>query len=173
MAVSITVLSHRYIAPIYLTAISGQSQTPSRYNLVSMYGFIDYTLAKRAVLTEVRRGGLDRLDVCDAHPQLLRAATNIGAKIDRPCPVCTHDTLREVRFVYGDDLKHLSGRPVYPQQWAEELATNHDEFRCYSIEVCVDCSWNHLVACYLMGRRFSQKSRQPSRARRAKGAGLS
>ncbi|MEO7804094.1 MAG: DUF5318 family protein [Actinomycetota bacterium] len=135
-----------------------------------MQGFTDYTLAKRAVLDELRRGGLDRLDVCDAHPQLLRAATNIGAEIDRPCPVCAHETLREVKFVYGDELKHLSGRPVYPEGWAEELASDHDEFRCYSIEVCIDCSWNHLAACYLMGRRFGLKT---LRTRRAKGAGLS
>ncbi len=39
---------------------------------------VDYTLAKRAKLTELRGGRLSRDDVCDAHPELLRAARNVG-----------------------------------------------------------------------------------------------
>jgi len=117
-------------------------------------GLIDYTLAKRAVLEGFRRGSVDRLDICDAHPQLIRAAQNIGAALDRPCPVCAHETLRQVRYVYGEQLKHLSGRPVYPENWELELAKKIDEFRCYSVEVCADCGWNHLESCYLMGRRY-------------------
>ncbi len=117
-----------------------------------MFGTADYTLAKRAVLRDFRKGLLNLTDICDAHPELLRAARNIGVKIERNCPVCRHESLREVRYVYGDQLKHLSGRPVYPNGWDEELQNDYDEFRCYSIEVCLDCSWNHLSACYLMGR---------------------
>lgn len=123
-----------------------------------MQGFTDFTLAKRAVLDSFRRGSLSPLDICDAHPELIRAARNIGSKIDRPCPVCNHDALRQVRYVYGDELKHLSGRPVYPEGWDKDLSKEHDEFRCYAIEVCIDCEWNHVAACYLMGRKFESKS---------------
>ncbi|MCA1838742.1 MAG: DUF5318 family protein [Actinomycetota bacterium] len=121
-----------------------------------MQGRTDYTLAKRALLDEFRRGGLDRLQICDAHPELVRVARNIGKPIPRPCPVCADEaSLRSVRYVFGDQLKHLSGRPVYPDDWADELNARYDEFRCYEIEVCVECLWNHLAACYLMGRSFN------------------
>lgn len=120
-----------------------------------MQGFVDYTLSKRLLLDGFRRGSLDRLDICDAHPELVRVARNIGTQIKRPCPVCSADSLRQVRYVYGSQLKHLSGRAVYPQGWELELSDKFDEFRCFAVEVCVDCSWNHLVACYLMGRRFN------------------
>ena len=39
---------------------------------------VDYALARRAVLRDLRTGKRDRLDVCDAQPELLRAARNIG-----------------------------------------------------------------------------------------------
>jgi Family of unknown function (DUF5318) len=120
----------------------------------TMQGYVDYTLRKRSVLDSLRRGSLDRLDVCDAHPELVRVARNIGTEIDRPCPVCSSCSLKQVRYVFGSQLKHLSGRAVYPQDWELELSEQFDEFRCYAVEVCVDCCWNHLAACYLMGRRF-------------------
>src|SRR5262249_35738605 len=41
-------------------------------------GVVDYTLAKRALLREFRTGLLSRLEICDAHPELLRAAKYMG-----------------------------------------------------------------------------------------------
>src|SRR4051812_33820020 len=41
-------------------------------------GLIDYALARRAVLRDFHRGRLGRSEVCDAHPELLRAARAIG-----------------------------------------------------------------------------------------------
>jgi len=125
-----------------------------------MQGFVDYTIAKRSVLESFRRGALDRMDICDAHPELIRVARNIGLDIQRPCPVCSSGTLKQVRYVYGEQLGHFSGRAVYPQDWELELNSQFDEFRCYAVEVCVDCQWNHLAACYLMGRRFQAKQRR-------------
>jgi hypothetical protein len=115
---------------------------------------VDYRLARRAALAGLRRGSLDTSDVCDAHPELLRAAKNIGEEVNSPCPVCSHDSLRWVRYVYGEDLKRNNGRVVYPAEWLKELATSHEQFTCYVVEVCVDCSWNHLVRGFTLGRRF-------------------
>lgn len=115
----------------------------------------DYTLARRLVLQQFRRGTINQFEICDAHPELMRAAKNIGIPLRRTCPVCDKDTLRQVRYVFGDELKQLSGRVVYPEGWVRELVDDYDEFRCYAVEVCIDCSWNHLVACYLLGRRFA------------------
>jgi hypothetical protein len=132
-----------------------------------MQGLVDYTLAKRSLLEGWRRGSLDRIDICDAHPELIRAAKNIGVDVPRACPVCATESLKQVRYVYGDQLKHLSGRVVYPMGWELELEREFDEFRCYAVEVCVECCWNHLAACYLMGRRFEAKRGAQERRRNA------
>ena len=126
---------------------------------------VDYTLARRSTIAGLRRGRLDTTDVCDAHPELVRAGKNIGEDAGAPCPVCSHATLRRVRYVYGDDLRHNSGRVVYPAGWLEELAGAHDQFTCYVVEVCVDCSWNHLLRSFMAGRRWaSVRSRAVIRA---------
>lgn len=98
---------------------------------------------------------LNQVEICDAHPELMRAARHIGIALVRPCPVCGQESLRQVRYVFGDDLKQLSGRVVYPEGWVKELVATYDEFRCYAVEVCIDCSWNHLVACFWLGRKFT------------------
>jgi hypothetical protein len=138
----------------------------------TMQGYVDYTLRKRSVLDDLRRGSLDRLDVCDAHPELIRVARNIGTEVDRPCPVCSACSLKQVRYVFGSQLKHLSGRAVYPQDWELELSEQFDEFRCYAVEVCIDCCWNHLAACYLMGRRFGSSGNGKKGEGRSRKAGL-
>ncbi|MGH2813086.1 MAG: DUF5318 family protein [Actinomycetota bacterium] len=126
----------------------------------------DYTLARRAVIAQCRRGVLNLLDVCDAHPELLRAGRNIGRSVERECPICSRDTLRVVRYVFGEQLGRLSGRPVYPEDWVDELVQQYEEFRCYAVEVCIDCSWNHLLASYLLGRRYSAPRRRTASTRR-------
>jgi Family of unknown function (DUF5318) len=133
---------------------SGRSFDPTRPPAVAA-PTVDYRLARRSVLKSLRRGSLDVADVCDAHPELMRAARNIGEEVPHVCPICSHDTLRWVRYVYGDELKRNNGRVVYPADWLSELASAHDQFTCYVVEVCIDCSWNHLIRSYLAGRRFS------------------
>lgn len=95
---------------------------------------------------------MDRFDICDAHPELTRAARHIGEPLTRPCPVCQRDALRQVRYVYGEQLGRLSGRVVYPETMVDELTRKVDEFRCYAVEVCLECGWNHLAASYLLGK---------------------
>lgn len=115
---------------------------------------VDYRLARRSVLSAVRRGILPTTDVCDAHPELLRAGRNIGSEVDDACPICSHTSLRRVRYVYGDELKANNGRVVYPEGWLKELAQTHDHFTCYVVEVCIDCAWNHLLRSFTAGRSF-------------------
>ena len=130
---------------------------------------MEYGLARRSVLASLRRGSLGVAEVCDAHPELLRAASNIGEPVEDPCPVCSHESMRWVRYVYGDDLKHLNGRVVYPEGWLQELAATHEQFTCYVVEVCVDCAWNHLLRSYLTGTRWTANGarRNGSAARRS------
>jgi hypothetical protein len=112
---------------------------------------VDYTLARRSLIASVRRGIVSSTDVCDAHPELLRAAKNIGEASIKPCPICSHESLKQVRYVYGDQLGRNSGRVVYPAEWLKELVQQHDAFTCYVVEVCVDCNWNHLVRSFVAG----------------------
>ncbi|MSO38043.1 MAG: hypothetical protein EXQ69_07310 [Acidimicrobiia bacterium] len=115
----------------------------------------NYSLAKRAVLRDLRRGSCSRDDVCDAHPELLRAARNVGEPAENSCPVCGGDELYLVSYVYGDALKAANGRCLsYPGE-LDKLRAKHDEFDRYVVEVCVDCRWNHLTERELHGRRHA------------------
>jgi hypothetical protein len=143
-------------------AISGRSFDPTNPPAEPARS-VDYRLARRSVLAALRRGVLASSDVCDAHPELLRAGRNIGTVVDDPCPVCSHDTMRRVRYVYGDELKHNNGRVVYPDGWLTELTQNYDQFTCYVVEVCVDCAWNHLIRSFSAGRRYAQVARTGER----------
>jgi hypothetical protein len=134
-------------------ALSGTSFDPTRPPRVRG-PVVDYSLARRSIVQAVRRGVIGTAEVCDAHPELLRAGKNIGEEASDKCPICSHHTLRYVRYVFGDELKRDSGKVVYPPEWLGELASNHDQFTCYLVEVCVDCSWNHLMRSYLTGRNF-------------------
>jgi hypothetical protein len=125
----------------------------------------DYTLARRAVLRDLQRGVLTRLDVCDAHPELLRAARHVGDKAEHRCPVCDATKVRYVSYVYGDGLRAANGRCIVHDTELERLAAGHDEFIRYVVEVCPDCGWNFLTRRELHGRQHD--GRPAGRARRA------
>lgn len=113
---------------------------------------IDYALTRRAVLADLFAGRASTLDVCDAHPYLLRAAKHHGRPTERPCPVCRHrtDPLMELSYVYGDSLGDTSGRPRSDEEIAA-LARAHADLHVYLVEVCVHCSWNHLLTSSVVG----------------------
>ena len=114
----------------------------------ALLGMVDYTLAKRALLRDFRQGMLSRFDICDAHPELLRAARYVGEPSSRPCPICDRDELRLLAYVYGDDLKANNGR-VWELDKALTIAADHRGARCYVVEVCTSCSWNHLREAFV------------------------
>lgn len=145
-------------------AFTGRSFDPTRTPPQPTGPTVDYRLARRAALASLRRGSLDTGDVCDAHPELMRAAKNIGESCDPVCPVCSHDSLRLVRYVYGAELKRDNGRVVYPEEWLRELAGRYEQFTCYVVEVCVDCAWNHLVRAYQAGTKYGGDAPAPRRA---------
>jgi uncharacterized protein DUF5318 len=108
---------------------------------------VDYTLAKRALLREFRGGLMSRLEICDAHPELLRAARYLGADATRPCPVCDKDELRLLAYVYGDRMERDNGR-AYDIEEGLALAAKRNA-ACYVVECCTSCSWNHLCEAFL------------------------
>ena len=54
---------------------------------------VDYRLTRQAVVREYRKGRLSRLDICDAHPELQRAASGAGTQTQEPCPICEEEPL--------------------------------------------------------------------------------
>jgi hypothetical protein len=112
------------------------------------FGAVDYTLVKRGLLRDFRRGLLSRVDICDAHPELMRAARNVGEPTERLCPVCREKNLRLLAYVFADALNGDNGR-VWELTKALRLAAGHPDGTCYVVEVCTDCSWNHLSQAFV------------------------
>ena len=109
---------------------------------------VDYTLAKRALLAEAGSGLTSWADICDAHPELMRAARHVGEPSRRDCPVCNDAKLKLVTFVYGDGLKQDNGR-VWPLDVGLSMAADRPGAWCYVVEVCTECHWNHLHEAFV------------------------
>lgn len=113
-------------------------------------GEIDFRLARNAVLAEYRRGRLGPNEICDAHPDLVRAARNIGERSHEDCPICQKAELVHVRYAFGPGLPP-SGRTVSGDQELRRLARRARDVACYVVEVCPACRWNHLVRTFPLG----------------------
>ncbi len=122
-----------------------------------------HSLARRATLESLFSGGASTLDVCDAHPHLLRAAKFHGEPTQRRCPVCRRENLSHVTYVYGDELGQFSGR-IRSREEIEAMAREHGEFRVYVVEVCQGCGWNHVTTSFVLGDGVPRRPprRQPT-----------
>ncbi len=110
-------------------------------------GQVDYRLARNMVVTEFRKGRLSRHDVCDAHPELLRAASNVGEESREDCPICEASRVRLVSYVFGPGLPP-SGKIVTSKPELRKLSRAGRDLACYVVEVCPACSWNHLAQTF-------------------------
>jgi hypothetical protein len=106
-------------------------------------GHIDYRLARRHLVNEFKRGRL-------SHPELMRAAHNMGQATTDVCPICEDEDLVLVSFVFGPRLP-AHGRCVGSKEELAKLAIRSGERVCYVVEVCPGCSWNHLVRTFALG----------------------
>ena len=96
---------------------------------------MDYALQRRVVLAGLYAGRTTTLDVCDAHPYLLRAARYHGEPTELSCPVCRKERLTNVHYVYGDDLRTTSGQAKSVTE-LHRMGMDHREFKVYVVEVC-------------------------------------
>ena len=115
-------------------------------------GDVDYRLARNMVVSEFQKGRLSRLDVCDAHPELLRAAANVGEETHEDCPICDEVKVRLVSYVFGSRLPP-SGTCVTSKRELAKLSRGARDLRCYVVEVCPQCSWNHLARSFTVAPR--------------------
>ena len=124
---------------------------------LALAGQVDYRLARNAVVREFRRGRLSRTDVCDAHPELIRAARGVGEASREDCPICEETKVVLVTYVFGSRLPP-GGRCVSSRAEMAKLTRGSRELACYVVEVCPDCSWNHLARTFPVGRRRAAES---------------
>lgn len=111
---------------------------------------MDYALRRRALLADVAGGRVSVKEVCDASPYLVRAAKFHGVPTDHPCPLCRKESLTHVYWVFGDELGAVANSARTPPE-LEQLAARFRQFTVHQVEVCRTCSWNHLVASFVMG----------------------
>jgi hypothetical protein len=128
-----------------------QARTPLVPSKRSQLNVIDYTLAKRAILRDAQVGLQSYNDLCDAHPELVRAAKHVGEPTRVDCPVCSKDRLVLLAYVYGDGLKAENGR-VWSLDTGLRMAAANPGACCYVVEVCRTCNWNHLREAFTARR---------------------
>src|SRR5438477_12351142 len=97
---------------------------------VSGPGTVDYRLARQAVLAEFRRQRLDRHDVCDAHPELVRAARECGDPTSIGCPICEETNVVLVSYVFEPRLPSF-GRRITTKGELSQLDRRGCGLTCY------------------------------------------
>ncbi len=116
---------------------------------------VDYALQRRALLAEVHAGRVGLIEACDASPYLLRAAKYHGEPTQSSCPICRKERLTRVHYIYGERLGTLSGQAKTERELIV-MDGRASEFSVYEVEVCRSCSWNHLIASYVLGADRSE-----------------
>lgn len=123
-------------------------------------GVVDHRLARRSLINEVKRGRVSRTSVCDAHPELIRAAKNIGETTDTPCPICEENNVTLVTYVFGHGLPK-NGKVVLERRDIEKLQRTPHDYAAYVVEACTHCHWHHLLRVLpVAGRGRSRRAAQ-------------
>lgn len=150
-------------------------------------GVIDHRLTRRALINEFRRGRIRREQLCDAHPDLVRAAKNFGDATSVKCPICVQDNVALVTYVFGPRLPS-HGRCITKPHELEEFrqlaqhteqqrasdqssddnwsGTSATTYTAYVVECCRSCRWHHLLRSLPMAtaaRTDSGSTRRRSR----------
>src|SRR3954466_988288 len=114
-------------------------------------GTVDYRLARQALVSEFRKKRLAQHEECDAHPELVRAARECGEATAIGCPICEAANVVLVSYVFGPRLPAF-GRCITSKDELAKLSRRADDLTCYVVEVCPECSWNHLARAFPLGR---------------------
>ena len=101
---------------------------------------VEFGLVRHALLAKVAAGLIRHEDVCDAHPELLRAAKNIGRT-----------------YVFGARLPSGGTCPTSRSELLK-LERREEPVQCYAVEVCVSCSFHHLVRKWTAGGRRARRA---------------
>jgi hypothetical protein len=119
---------------------------------------VDHRLERRALINEYRRGRLRRDQLCDAHPELIRAAKNVGTPSKVMCPICAETNLTLVTYVFGPRLPS-HGRCVTTKKDLAQFNGRSEDLDAYVVEACVNCRWHHLLQVLPLGGKRQRKAR--------------
>ena len=90
--------------------------------------------------------------MCDAHPELMRAAREVGQAHRRSGARSARTTqIRLVSYVFGPRLPAF-GRCITKASELRDFNRRAGSFTCYVVEVCPSCGWNHLFRTWALGR---------------------
>src|SRR5580704_9235944 len=131
-------------------SVTSDPRSPSRAVSGDVTAQVEYRIIRNGVVREVDRGKLLKTDVCDAHPELLRAARNVGRPTKEVCPICDDGRLVTVTFVFGAKLPP-GGRCPGTASELKALCRRPEPVLCYEVEVCPTCAWHHLMRKYPAG----------------------
>jgi len=118
---------------------------------------VEYRLMRDALAKAVRTGKVRPEDACDAHPELLRAATNLGKSTKERCPVCEKVDTVEVTYVFGAKLPPGGTCPSTKTE-LNRLLRREEPVQAYTVEVCTACHFHHLLRRYPGGGEGAKKS---------------
>ena len=123
---------------------------------VFRFGTVDHRLARRSAINEYKRGRIGRLDLCDAHPELMRAARAVGRATETLCPICEEANLVLVTYVFGPRLP-AEGKLAAELKDLAEFNRRNECYTGYVVEACCECRWNHLVRVLPLGGSGSRR----------------
>ena len=121
-------------------------------------GIVDHRLTRRALINEYRRGRLRRDQVCDAHPELLRAARNFGDVTQVKCPICVEDNVVLVTYVFGPRLPSHGRCITKPTELDEFRRAGSGDYTAYVVEACRSCGWHHLLRTLSLNPERQERS---------------
>jgi hypothetical protein len=121
-------------------------------------GEIDYRLARQNLISEFKKGRIDRQEVCDAQTELMRAARNVGEPSSRVCPICEDAHVVLVTYVFGPRMP-ASGKCVTTKAEMQALSRSAGDLAAYVVEVCPSCKWNHLARTFLLPGTTARSNR--------------
>ena len=113
---------------------------------------VDHRLARLVLIKEYKKGRVRRDQICDAHPELLRAAKNVGSTTEVDCPICEESKLILVTYVFGARLP-AHGRCIASKADLAQFHQRTDDLSAYVVEACVSCKWHHLLRVLPVGGR--------------------
>ena len=121
--------------------------SPKKGAVTSPEASVEYRLLRDGLAKAVRSGKVDRTDACDAHPELVRAATNLGRSTGELCPICEERDTVEVTYVFGAKLPPGGTCPSTKAE-LNRLLRREDPVQAYTVEVCTSCRFHHLLRRY-------------------------
>lgn len=125
-------------------------------------GTIDYRLRRQSLIDDFRKKRLAQHEVCDAHPELVRAAQEVGEPTRVDCPICEEAKVVLLTYVFGPRLPP-HGRCVTTRREFLKLDRRPEELAAYVVEVCPSCRWNHLARVLPVGGKGSRGTAGRSR----------